>query len=118
MSHYIVGNEVIIANVNEIAATDHAKFGNGIIKKGEKESVRIWLELCNENAGRSVMPFNGMLAGDACLWTKYRGDELADGKIQRIYRKKFDKKRGYYGKIGDRTVIKNCTDHQRCMDRQ
>src|SRR5215216_5049962 len=43
MSHYIVGNEVIIVNVNEIQVSDHAKFGNGIIKKGEKEAVRIWL---------------------------------------------------------------------------
>jgi hypothetical protein len=54
MSHYIIGNDVIIANIDELATTDHAKFGNGIIKRGEKESVRIWLELCNENAGRSV----------------------------------------------------------------
>src|SRR5882724_12744217 len=27
ISHYITGNEVILVNVNEIAATDHAKFG-------------------------------------------------------------------------------------------
>ena len=52
LSHYIIGNEVIIVNVNEIEVSNHSKFGNGVIKKGEKESVRIWLELCNENAGR------------------------------------------------------------------
>jgi len=54
MSHYITGNEVMIINVNEVAATDHSKFGNGILKKGEDESLRIWMEICNENAGRSV----------------------------------------------------------------
>ena len=27
----------MIANVNELATTDKAKFGNGIIKQGEKE---------------------------------------------------------------------------------
>ncbi len=37
MSHYIIGNEVIIVNVNELATTDHSKFGNGIIKEGEKK---------------------------------------------------------------------------------
>ena len=37
LSHYIIGNEVIIANTNELATTDHAKFGNGIIKDGEDE---------------------------------------------------------------------------------
>ena len=35
ISHYIIGNEVIIVNVNELATTDHAKFGNGILKEGE-----------------------------------------------------------------------------------
>ena len=108
MSHYIVGSEVIIVNVNELAATDHSKFGNGILKKGEKESVRIWLEICNENAGRGVIPFNGMLPGDAFLWSRYRDDEVLMDKFKEFTQKKFDDKRGYYGKIGDRTVIKNC----------
>ncbi|HLG40769.1 MAG TPA: DUF4954 family protein, partial [Chitinophagaceae bacterium] len=107
MSHYIIGNDVIITNVDELAATDHAKFGNGIIKKGEDESVRIWLELCNENAGRSVMPFNGMQAADAHLWTKYRDNDVLMEKFKQFTEERFDKRRGYYGKVGDRTVIKN-----------
>ena len=108
MSHYIAGNEVIIVNVNELAASDHAKFGNGIIREGEKENVRIWLEICNENAGRSILPFNGMLPGDAWLWSRYRDDEVLMKKFKLFTEKQFDKKRGYYGKIGDGTVIKNC----------
>jgi len=108
MSHYIVGNEVIIVNINELAATDHSKFGNGILKKGEKEAVRIWLEICNENAGRRVIPFNGMLPGDAFLWSRYRDDDVLLEKFKAFTQKKFDDRRGYYGKIGDRTVIKNC----------
>ena len=108
MSHYIAGNEVIIVNVNELAASDHAKFGNGIIREGEKESVRIWLEICNENAGRNILPFNGMLPGDAWLWSRYRDDEALMKKFKQFTENQFDKKRGYYGKIGDGTVIKNC----------
>lgn len=107
LSHYITGNEVIIFNVDELHATDHAKFGNGIIKEGEPESVRVWIEVCNENAGRKILPFNGMLPGDAYLWAKYRGDEALMNKFKEFTEKKFDKQRGYYGKIGDRTVIKN-----------
>jgi len=107
MSHYIAGNEVIIMNVNELAVSDHSKFGNGIIKKGEDESIRIWMEVCNENAGRSVIPFNGMLPGDAYLWSRYRDDEVLMTRFKEFTQKKFDNKRGYYGKIGDRTVIKN-----------
>jgi hypothetical protein len=108
LSHYIIGNEVIIANVNEMATTDHAKFGNGIVKEGEPESVRIWLELCNENGGRSVMPFDGMLPGDAWLWTRNRHDAALQEQFKAFTEKEFDKKRGYYGMVGDRTVIKNC----------
>jgi hypothetical protein len=108
LSHYIIGNEVMIANVNELATTDYAKFGNGILKDGEDEKVRTWMELCNEAGGRSVIPFNGMLAGDAWMWSKYREDDALLNKFKEFTEKRYDKQRGYYGKIGDRTVIKNC----------
>ncbi len=108
LSHYIIGNEVMIANVNELATTDYAKFGNGILKDGEDEKTRVWMELCNEAGGRSVIPFNGMLAGDAWLWSKYREDDALLEKFKEFTEKRYDKQRGYYGKIGDRTVIKNC----------
>jgi hypothetical protein len=108
MSHYIIGNEVIIANINELVTTNHAKFGNGILKEGEDEDVRIWLELCNENGGRKVIPFVGMMPGDAWLWTKYRDDKELLQKFKELTEAQFDVRRGYYGKVGDRTVIKNC----------
>src|SRR6478735_2388956 len=108
LSNYIIGNEVIIVNVNELATSDHAKFGNGIIKEGESESVRIWLEICNENGGRSVIPFNGMLPADAWLWSKYRDDEQLLHQFKTFTEDQFKKERGFYGKVGDRTVIKNC----------
>jgi hypothetical protein len=109
LSHYIIGNEVIIANVNELVTTNHTKFGVGIVKDGEKEDVRIWIELCNENGGRKVMPFNGMLPGDAYLWSKYRDDDALLQKFKEFTEKEFKPNRGFYGKIGDRTVIKNCS---------
>ncbi len=108
LSHYVIGNEVIIANVNELATTSAAKFGNGTVKDGEHENIRIWMEVCNENAGRKIIPFNGMLPGDAFMWAKYRNDDVLLSKFLEFTETKFDKKRGYYGKIGDRTVIKNC----------
>ncbi|MBL7726512.1 MAG: DUF4954 family protein, partial [Dinghuibacter sp.] len=108
LSHYIIGNESIIVNVNELATTNYAKFGNGIIKEGESEQTRIRIELCNENGGRSVIPFSSMLPGDAWLWTRNRDDERLLKQLEKFTEKKFDKRRGYYGKVGDRTVIKNC----------
>jgi uncharacterized protein DUF4954/uncharacterized protein DUF6819 len=108
LSHYIIGNDVMIVNTNEVATTDHAKFGNGILKQGEPESIRIWMEVCNENGGRGIIPFDGMLPGDAFLWSRFRDDKILQNKFKEFTEKKFDNKRGYYGKIGDRTVIKNC----------
>jgi hypothetical protein len=70
LSHYIIGNEVMIVNVNELCTTNTAKFGNGIIKEDEEERIRIKIELCNENGGRAIIPFNGMLPGDAFLMVK------------------------------------------------
>jgi len=108
LSHYIIGNNVMIANVNELATTDYAKFGNGILKEGELEKTRIWMELRNENGGRSVIPFDHMLPGDAYLWSKYRDDEILLKRFIELTEKQFDKRRGYYGTVGDRTIIKNC----------
>ncbi len=108
LSHFIIGNEAMIINVNELSTTSHAKFGNGILKEGEAENIRIWMELCNENAGRRVIPFDGMLPGDAFLWSKYRDDALLMQKFTAFTEQQFNKQRGNYGMIGNRTVIKNC----------
>jgi hypothetical protein len=97
----------VIVNVNELNTTDHAKFGNGLIKEGESEKIRIWLEVCNENGGRSILPFEGMLAGDAWLWSRFRDDEKLQSRLKQFTDDKFDLRRGYYGQIGDRTIIKN-----------
>jgi len=49
-----------------------------------------------------------MLPGDAFLWSRFRDDEALQQKFKIFTEKKFDNKRGYYGKIVDRSVIKNC----------
>jgi hypothetical protein len=67
------------------------------------------MELRNENAGRRVIPFTGMLPGDAWLWSKYRDDDALLEKFKIFTEKKFETRRGFYGKTGDRTVIKNCS---------
>lgn len=107
MSHYIIGSEVIIVKIDEMKTTANAKFGNGIIKDGESEATRIWLEICNENGGRKVIPFNGMLPGDAWLWSKYRDDRALLDKFLEFTEAEYKTEPGYYGKVGDRTVIKS-----------
>jgi NDP-sugar pyrophosphorylase family protein len=108
LSHYIIGNEVIISNVDEMGTTHHAKFGNGIIKEGEDEKQRVWLEVSNENAGRKIIPFDGMLPGDAWLWSRYRDNEILQSKFKSFSEELFDRRHGHYGMVGDRTVIRSC----------
>ncbi len=108
LAHYIVGDHVMLLNIDELHVTNHAKFGNGIVKDGEPEDVRIWLDLVNEPGGRAVTPFDGMTPGDACLWTRYRDEPSLMSKLGDITQRQFDSRRGFYGTIGRNCVIKNC----------
>lgn len=107
LSHYLIGDEVILANINEMATTDYAKFGNGMLKEGEDESIRIWLEVCNENGGRKILPFEGMLPGDAWMWTRNRHDKALMNAFREMTLREFSPKRGFYGRVGNRCIIKN-----------
>ena len=42
MANYIIGDRCILFNIQELSTTDHSKFGNGILKEGEPEEVRVW----------------------------------------------------------------------------
>ncbi|MGP1447314.1 MAG: DUF4954 family protein [Candidatus Limimorpha sp.] len=107
MANYIVGNNCILFNVHELSTTDHSKFGNGIVKEGEPENVRVWLEVMNENGGRKILPFDGMITADAYLWAKYAEDTKLQKRLKEITQNMKDNQRGYYGTIGESCVIKN-----------
>ena len=107
MAHFIVGNQVILSNINEMETSSNAKFGNGILKDGDSEERRIWLELCNENAGRSVLPFDGMQAADAYLWTQQRHDDVLQQRFLEMTERKFSPLHGFYSEISDHVVMKN-----------
>jgi len=107
MSHYIIGDRCILFNIQEMSCTDHAKFGNGIVKDGEEESVRVQLQLMNETGCRTVLPFDGMIAADAYLWAKFIDDRKLQDRLKAITQNSFDSRRGFYGTIGSGCVIKN-----------
>ena len=65
MANYIIGDRCILFNIQEMSTTDHSKFGNGTIKEGEDEDVRVWLEVMNEIGTRKILPFDGMTTADA-----------------------------------------------------
>lgn len=107
LSHYIIGAHSMLFNIQEMSATDHAKFGNGIVKDGESETVRVRIEIMNETGTRSVVPFDGMIPADAYLWGKYVDDTALQERLLDITQHTVDYHRGYYGEIGERCVIKN-----------
>jgi len=107
MAHFILGDEVVLFNINEMETSSNAKFGNGILKDGDPESSLIALELCNENGGRAVLPFDGMQASDVYLWTRNRHDGHLQTRFREMTLARFDTRRGYYSTIGHRTVVKN-----------
>jgi hypothetical protein len=108
ISHYIIGDQVILSRIDEMQATSHAKFGNGVIKDGEEEEVRVWIDVMNEAGGRSILPFVDMICADAYLWACYRDDTVLAEKLRDITQKHYDNKRGYYGTVGSGSVIKSC----------
>lgn len=107
MANYIIGDRCVLFNIQEISNTNHAKFGNGIIKEGEPEDVRVWLDVMNENGGRAILPFDGMITADAYLWAKYADNKQLQSRLKEITQNSFDNHRGYYGTIGEACVIKN-----------
>ena len=94
LAHFIIGNRNILFNIHEMDTTDHAKFGNGILKDGETEHVRTWLDLMNETGCRQVLPFDGMITADAYLWAKYRDDQPLQEALLKITQNSIDSRRG------------------------
>ncbi|MDR1587144.1 MAG: DUF4954 family protein, partial [Treponema sp.] len=108
ISHYIIGDNCILSRIDEMQTTNHAKFGNGVIKEGENEDVRIWIDVMNETGGRSILPFADMIPADAYLWAAYRDDTEMTGRLKEITQERWGGKLGSYGTVDSGTVIKSC----------
>lgn len=107
LAHYIIGNNCILFNVQEMHTTNHAKFGNGVVKDGEPENVRTWVDVMNETGCRRILPFDGMISADAYLWAKYIDDAPLQENLKKLTQKCADSQRGFYGTTGSNCVIKN-----------
>ncbi len=107
LAHYSVGDGCVLIGNGEIHATNHAKFGSGVVMDGEDEAVRVWIDVMNEAGGRSILPFDGMIAADAYLWAKRRGNAKLMERFTAITQAGFDTRRGAYGEIGDHCVLKH-----------
>ena len=107
LAHYIIGDRCMVLNIDEMQTTDHAKFGNGILKEGETEDSRVWLDVMNESGSRRILPFDGIITADAYLWAKFRDDAALQRALIAITQNSLDNHRGFYGTVGHQCVIKN-----------
>ena len=105
--NYIIGNRVILFNIDEMSCTIHSKFGNGILKKDETEDIRIKIGIANENDERAVLPFEQMIPADAFIWSKYRDDKKLMSRFIELTEVGNDREKNTCGMVFDDTVIKN-----------
>ncbi len=109
LDNYRLGARVVLFNIQEMSCTKHSKFGNGILKRGESEDVRVWIGVANENDGRAVLPFESMTTADAYLWSRKRGDKQLLKRFVELTESGFSKELDTYGIVGNDAVIKNTT---------
>lgn len=105
--NYVVGNRVILFNIGEMSCTYHSKFGNGWVKSGEPESVRIVIGVGNENDKRCVLPFEDMIPADAYLWSRYREDRELMNCFTAMTERKHQPDIPTWGIVEDDCVVKN-----------
>lgn len=108
LAHFIIQPECILLNIDEMVTTNHAKFGEGIIKAGETEADRFWLGVGNENGERQIVPFSSILPADAFIWAKFRADSALQKSLEQLVDAQSDSRLGCYGSVGTQTVIKHC----------
>lgn len=109
LSNYNIGNRVMLFNIQEMSCTTHSKFGEGLLKEGETESNRIWIEIGNENGNRAVLAFKDMIPADAYLWSRYREDSALMQRFIELTESDNDKQNNTVGIVEDDVVVKNCT---------
>lgn len=107
ISRVILGETVILSDIDEFITTKNSKFGNGVLGRGETENKRVKLEIANEAGGREILPFENMLMPDAYIWYKYRSNSAFLNILESFTDKKYRINIGYFGIVGDRTVIKS-----------
>lgn len=108
ISHYIIGERVILSRIDELCTTNHSKFGEGIVKDGEEEAVRVAIDVLNETGGREVLPFSEIIPADAYLWARFREDKKLIAYLKKMTQSTADTRCGFYGVIGSECCIKSC----------
>jgi len=104
ISDYIIGNNVLLFNIDELSVSSQPLFGTGIVdSKGERN----WLDIANENGGRRVLPFRSIMAADCFLWSKNREEPLLMKRLTALTDKSEQFSGRKKGTIGNDTIIRS-----------
>lgn len=105
--NYRIKSRVILFNISEMSCTCHSKFGNGWLKAGEDESVRVTVSVGNENDGRAILPFEGILPADGYLWSRHREDKLLMERLVELTEAGNNREEATHGLVEEDAVVKN-----------
>ena len=105
--NYHIKSRVILFNVNEMSCTCHSKFGNGWVKAGEDETLRVTVAVGNENDGRAILPFEGILPADGYIWSRHREDKELLNRFREMTEVDNRPEEATYGLVEEDAVVKN-----------
>lgn len=106
-----IGSNTIIANIGEITTGDNPYFGQAYSCFEEESSINT-IDIINENGGRAILPFEGMILSDAYLFGKYRNDLDLINSLKRITRSTCQSIKERLSEIGNFSIIKHCKSIQ------
>lgn len=109
LENYEIGERNILFNIQEMSCTKNSRFGNGYIFEGEKEDLRKWIGVANENDGRAILPFESMICADAYLWSRYPEDKALMKRFVEFTDLTSSSQGPVCGVTGRDVVIKNTT---------
>lgn len=107
VKNYVIGDNSLLLNINQLSCSENAVFGNGYIYN--KADDRSWLEISNENGGRKILPFAGIIAADAFLWSRFRERHALDTALIKFTDNLLNANH-IYGEIGENCCIKNTSE--------
>lgn len=107
LSHCIVRERTILFACGEIRTTPEAAFGISQIKTGQTPDAFDRIHVMNENGGRGIGLFPGILPADAMLWARYRDRTDLMSALETMTASMGDIRYGAYSDIQSQCVIKH-----------
>lgn len=108
LSNYRVEENCILQNIQQLSSSAYSTFGCGYQNNNSKPGKRNWLKVANENGGRALLPFTGMLPSDAYLWTRFGHEPSLKKRLIALTDMEHKKNGNFVPTVGKHSIIRNC----------